>query len=255
MKIYCRTSARKNPGIAWNVLRPCAIIGSAPNSWLTALLSFGIYAAVQAQKGEPLEFGGDWESWQFLAVHSTARMTGYLAEWAVLEKECKNQAFNALDGGSLSWDRFFYEIGRWFGVAKGVKPPPDDDSDCTNLMELAGGKDAPLGYGLPKVMRRRFTLAEWADQEGNQEAWEALMAASGGKLTYNPWNGDKNERNAVFGGDFSYLVFGGLAPNKTRMFGFNGFVDTVESIHEMYKEMAFFGMLPEMTNAKPQPLI
>lgn len=33
------------------------------------------------------EFGGDWEAWQFAQSMSTARMTGYLSEWAVLEPQ------------------------------------------------------------------------------------------------------------------------------------------------------------------------
>ena len=80
---------------------------------MNALHPFSVYAAVQAQKGEPIVFGGDWNAWMSLSYHSTARLTGYLSEWAVLEDRCKNHRFNSVDSGPFSWDRFYEQLSIW----------------------------------------------------------------------------------------------------------------------------------------------
>lgn len=112
---------------------------------LCALYPFAVYAAVRAERDLPLTFPSSWSFWQFNCSHfGTARLTGYLSEWAVLEDTCENEAFNSQDTSPISWDRIFAEYVRWFGVKEGVLPPPDDDR---GLMEvtLNGGKDSPMG--------------------------------------------------------------------------------------------------------------
>jgi nucleoside-diphosphate-sugar epimerase len=134
---YCKAN-----NTSWNVIRPAWVLGAVNNAQMNALLPVAIYAAVQAQKGEPIVFPSDWETWQYEGHHSTALLTGYLSEWAVLEEKTKNQAFNAQDTGPVTWDRFYEELGRWFGV-KGVIPP----EDATKYEESIGksGADTPLG--------------------------------------------------------------------------------------------------------------
>lgn len=214
---------------------------------MNALQPFAIYAAVQACKGEPIAFGGDWQAWQGLSFHSTARMTGYLSEWAVLEDKCKDQRFNAIDGSPFSWDRFYHELTRWFGVDRGVTAPPEDD---TKYQEMTGraGKDTPMGYGPPTKMRASFTLSGWAREEENQKAWKELMSQSGGKLTDNPFT----DIEANFScGDAAWTTVM-LSVNKARLLGFTGFVDTMEAVFEMYREMEHLGMVPAMKVDKPK---
>ncbi|KAF4460647.1 nad dependent epimerase dehydratase family [Fusarium albosuccineum] len=242
----------KFPGTTWNVVRPFGIIGAAPNSPLNMFMSFAIYAAVQAHKGDPLEFGGDLTAWQFEASHSSVRLTSYLSEWAVLEPDCANQAFNAVDGGALSWDRFFGALAEWWGVSRGVVKPDMDSASYTEVMTLGGGSTNPLGYGPPQEMKRRFALRQWADDKANEEAWRSMMQSSGGELAWNPFEGNKD---AIFSGDFAYLSFGTASLHKTRRFGFNGYVDSLESIHEMYIECQKLRMLPRMASIRATPSI
>ncbi|VUC32359.1 unnamed protein product [Clonostachys rosea] len=247
-----KTFCSRFPDTAWNNVRPFGIIGSAPNSPLNMFMSFAVYAAVQAHKGQPLKFGGDLTAWQFEAAHSSARLTGYLSEWAVLEPECANEAFNAVDGATLSWDRFYEALAGWWGVSEGVIGPVSKSQEYGKVMSLGGGDKNPLGFGPPQEMKRRFTLREWADVKENKEAWARLMDNSDGELTWNPFNGDKD---AIFSGDFAYLSFGTASLSKTRRFGFNGFVDPLESIHEMYVECQRLKMLPRMVSSQATPLV
>lgn len=108
---------------------------------------------------------------------------------------------------------------------------------------LAGGKEAPLGYGPQTQIRHSFTLAQWASDPSVKQAWEDIMAKSDGQLTENPWNGDLKD---FFMGDFAYLPFGTPSMNKARRYGFCGFVDTLESVFEMFLEMEKLGTLPPM---------
>ena len=244
---YCKAHSETS----WNVIRPQAIVGAAPNAGLDFFSPFAIYASVQQHKGEPLYFGGDFDSWQFEATHSTARLTGYLNEWAVLEDKCANQDFNAHDGSPVSWDRFFGELARWYGVENGIVGPDKDEGKYTTIT-MASGKNAPLGYGPPLTLRRSFSMSDWATEVPNRKAWRELMQQSKQELTQNPLENDPHKM-AV--GEFGYLRFGTLSMNKVRRFGFTGFVDTLESIFEMYRELAEMGMLPRMKVDAARPMI
>lgn len=89
---------------------------------MNALHPFAIYAAVQAQKGGKMEFPGSYESWLSVVEHSTAYLTGYLSEWAVLEDKCKDQKFNASDTSPLANNRLWPELARWYGTTSVTQP-------------------------------------------------------------------------------------------------------------------------------------
>ncbi|KAI8936343.1 hypothetical protein NX059_006757 [Plenodomus lindquistii] len=240
----------EHPETGWNIVMPAAIIGTVQYASMNAFLSFGVYAAIQAHKKEPLQFGGDLTSWQFEMNHSTARLTGYLAEWAVLEEQCKNQRFNAQDGGLLSWDRFFNELGRWYGIDD-VRGPELDDSKFT-VQKMPSGKDTPLGWGPSLDLRLSKSLEKWSAEPSTTKAWTEMMKKSNGQLKRNLLDGKSLDVHMC---DFSYIPFGTLSMNKTRMYGFNGFVDTLEGIFEMYTELIQLGVLPPMKVAAARPLV
>lgn len=208
---------------------PAWVIGASTNAQMSALYPVAVYAAVQAHLNKPLVFPGDWDSWQGDAHHSAARLTGYLSEWAVLESKCANQRFNSQDTSPVTWDRYFERLTSWFGVANGMEPPPDN-IDHYSVITEKGGKETPMGYGPPITGKVKFTLSSWAREEENQKAWKEIMKNSGGQLTYNPF---EDEGSFAFG-DAAFLRITCLGMNKARRFGWAGFVDTFEAVHEMY---------------------
>lgn len=242
---------KQHPGTGWNVIRPFGVIGATSNASMNFLLPFAFFSAVQAHKGEPLYFAGDVDEWQYEHCHSSARLTGYLAEWAVLEEKCANQAFNAQDGCPVSWNRLLPEIARWYNVPGEIVGPEADESKYHKI-EFAGGKACPLGFGPPTGIRlARTTFAQWSRDPSNQAAWESIMRESQGKISLNPFE-DPN-RELLSQGDFAYYMIGQPSISKVRRFGFNGFVDTVESLFEMYQEMAQMGIVdaPKVEAANP----
>lgn len=242
---------KQHPETDWNITMPAGVIGSTQHTSMNTMVSFAMYASVQAYRQESLKFGGSWQSWQFETMWSTARMIGYLAEWAVLEDKCKNQRFNAVDGSLLSWERFFEEVARWYGVDK-VHGPEEDESKYFSV-PTKGGKEAPMGYGPPIDLKLSYKLSGWADDTDAKKTWDDIMKQSNGQLKENVF-GDK-ARDLLLMGDFAYLPFGTLCENKARRFGFNGFVDTLESIFETFQEMAKLGILPPMKVDAALPLI
>lgn len=182
-------------------------------------------------------------------------MSGYLSEWAVLSPHTANQRFNATDGSPLSWERFFPELARWYNVDAGVRLPKlDSERTFPHVTEFTGGDNSPLGYGPPMTNKLEFTLADWAREEENKQAWKEIMQASGGQVTFDPFASDEDIAN-TFMGDFCYLRFGVIGQDKLRRFGFTGYVDSRESVFEMYQECAKLGMLPEMKVEAARPMI
>lgn len=192
----------------WNMIRPPWIIGATTNAQMNALYPFAVYAAVAAERSLPLAFSSTWDVWQDLPHHGTARLTGYLSEWAVLEDKCKDQACNSQDGGPISWDRVWEELIRWFYVEQGFVPPQEGESKMT-AFAIGGGKETPMGYGPPSVTKFAFTLLSWAQDPENAKAWRGIMERHG--ITYDPFQ--DVEGNFTFA-DAALVKFGVLSINK-----------------------------------------
>lgn len=214
---------------------------------MNALLPFAYYAAVQAHKGERMEYPGAYENWMSIGEHSTAYLTGYLSEWAVLEDKCKNQKFNASDCCPIPNNRLWPEIARWYGTTSAEQPILDE----TKITTIDPGPSrSPLGYGPPAKVRFAWTLQGWAAEEENQKAWKEIMGKH--RFSHNPF--DDIKANFEFG-DMAVWAPVALSMNKAKYFGWTGHVDTLESLHKSYSELAKIGMLPPMVVDKAQPLI
>jgi hypothetical protein len=78
-------------------------------------------------------------------------LTYAVNEQAVLEEACRNQKFNASDTSPLPMNRFWPELGRWYGVPE-IKGPELDESKFTVIDP--GDVPTPLGYAcrfFPKI--------------------------------------------------------------------------------------------------------
>lgn len=239
---YCKD----HPATHWNVICPAWIIGAVSNASMNALHPLAVYAAVQAHKGDKLHYPGDYSAWLGLTEHSTAQLTGYLSEWAVLEDKCKDQKFNSSDTSILPNNRLWPELARWYGCSEGYGLPELDESKMTTIDH--GDGPTPLGYGPGAKTRFSFTLSKWAEESANQEAWREIMKKH--NLTHNPF--DDIEAHFTFG---DFAAFGGallLSMNKARTMGWTGHVDTLESLHKAYSELSKLKMLPPpVAEAKP----
>src|SRR4051812_38150563 len=92
---------------------------------MNIIYGLGLYAAVQSYLKKPLEFPGDLEAWENVHSHSSALLTGYQSEHAVLDEGMKNQAFNATDSSPFAWGRLWPQLAQWYGATVG-KPELDE---------------------------------------------------------------------------------------------------------------------------------
>ncbi|KAK2596514.1 hypothetical protein N8I77_013401 [Diaporthe amygdali] len=103
---------------------------------------------------------------------------------------------------------------------------------------------SPLGYGPPLSSKSSFTLLDWAQKPENAAMWREVMAESPSKVTHDPFKQPED----VVTGDFAMCL------NKARRFGWTGFVDTLEAIFEMFREMEHLSMLPSTQVESAIPL-
>lgn len=100
------------------------------------------------------------------------------------------------------------------------------------------------------TIRFAWSFQEWAARPENKKAWEEIMKKH--NLTDNPF---KDVKAGFEFGDMAANPFGFLSMNKARHFGWNGHVDTLESLFMVYGEMNKLGMLPPPVVDKANPLI
>lgn len=129
---------------------------------------------------------------------------------------------------------------------------PEEDESKFNVQIVPGGSGSPLGYGPPITLKTTFSWAEWFREPINRAAWEEIMEQSNGQLTSNVF--DEIDPDKI-PSHYGFLEMGTLAQNKVRIFGFNGFVDSLESVFEMYQEYSAIKMLPSLKVSKAQFLI
>ncbi|KAL0776812.1 hypothetical protein CaCOL14_006330 [Colletotrichum acutatum] len=235
-------------GAKWNVFRPSWIIGAVENAQMNAFYGLGVYAAVQAHLGRPLEFPGTMAAWLKDHAHSHAHLTGYLSEWAVLNEHCGNEAFNSSDQGSFSHALFWPELAKWFGISEVGRPELDE----SKMQKISMPGEPPIGFGPRASLKFSWSFVAWAKEPENHEAWKEIMKKH--NLLNDPF--EDPEGQFMFT-DVAVLpdAYGCLSPNKARVMGWNGFVDTAEGIFATYREFGKLGMLPPMAVDEARPLI
>lgn len=155
----------------------------------------------------------------------------------------------------MSFDRFFERLAVWFDVKKGVVPPPDSEDGMFDV-PASGGKESPMGYGPGVNTKFSFLLSSWAAEKGNHQAWKEIMAKSEGRLKHDPF--EDIEANFAFGDGALLSSQMCLSMNKARRLGWTGYVDTVEGIFEMYREMGAregTGMVSDMVVGEAGALV
>ncbi|KAF4782571.1 NAD dependent epimerase/dehydratase [Colletotrichum scovillei] len=235
-------------GAQWNVIRPSWIIGAVESAQMNAFYGLGVYAAVQAHLGRPLEFPGTMAAWLMDHAHSHAHLTGYLTEWAVLNEHCGNEAFNSSDQGSFSYALFWPELAKWFGISEVGRPELDE----SKMQTISMPGEPPIGFGPRTSLKFSWSFVAWAKEPENHEAWKEIMKKH--NLLNDPF--EDPEGQFMFT-DVAVVpdAYGRLSPNKARMMGWNGFVDTAEGVFATYREFGKLGMLPPMAVDEARPLI
>ncbi|KAK3066566.1 hypothetical protein LTR53_017034 [Teratosphaeriaceae sp. CCFEE 6253] len=231
---YC-----KDTGCGWNLCMPGPILGGVPDAAMNAAFPLAVYCAVSKKLGQPLEFPGDIASWQMNQSMSSSMMNAYMEEWAVLLGPA-NQKYNTCDSSAFAWESTWPRIAGWYGLES--KGPQDGDSYVENETP-----HNPRGYGQKGVTRRKFRLADWAKRDEVKKAWAELAEENG--LTQK----ELLDVDRVFGftdGTLCRPAPLSFSMDKSRKHGWHGFVDSTESLLEVFKDLARIKMIPPVPEEK-----
>ncbi|KAK5211282.1 hypothetical protein LTR41_002742 [Exophiala xenobiotica] len=178
-----------------------------------------------------------------------------MEEWAVLTPSARDQKFNTCDNSAFTWEACWPRIAGWYGIGY---TGPDTDPDTKWIEKQT--RFNPRGYGDKGVSRRKFTFVEWAKRPEVVRAWRKIAEQN------ENGNGD-GDRGLTQKGELKDVerVFGFLdgtvcrpAPlifrltsrldaqstDKARKLGWHGFVDSCESLLEVFNDLAKIKMIP-----------
>ncbi|MCF1462965.1 SDR family oxidoreductase [Agrobacterium vitis] len=115
-------AAAGRDGFSWSVHRPHTVIGKAVGNAMNMGTTLAVYATLCRETGRPFRFPGSAVQWNGLTDMTDA---GVLAEqllWAATTPQCRNQAFNVVNGDIFRWSWMWGRIANWFGL----EPAPFD---------------------------------------------------------------------------------------------------------------------------------
>jgi len=222
--------------VGWAVCMPGPILGAVPDAAMNAAYPLAVYATVCKHLGQPMEYPGDINSWQMVQSMSSAMMNAYMEEWAVLTPASKNQKFNTCDSSAFAWEGCWPRVAGWYGVEwKG----PETEVEYIQRETPHN----PRGYGPKGIVRRRFTLADWAKRPEVAKAWKEI--AEKNDLAEQ----ELRDVDRVFGfldGTLCRSAPLNFSMDKSRKLGWHGFVDSSESLLEVFDDLAKLKMIPEV---------
>lgn len=106
---------------AFTILRPQIIFGEAFGSNMNAIPAFGVYAATQRLRGEPLHFPGGKGT--FLTEAVDADLLGRAICWAATAPAAVNETFNVTNGDLFIMRNYWGALADAFGMQAGPDRP------------------------------------------------------------------------------------------------------------------------------------
>ncbi|QBQ40783.1 SDR family oxidoreductase [Sphingobacterium psychroaquaticum] len=109
--------AAARDGFTWSVHRPHTIIGEAVGNLMNMGTTLAVYATWCKERGLPMVWPGSREQWSGLSDVTDARILAKQLVWAATTPAAQNQAFNVANGDVFRWNRLWFDIADWFGIA------------------------------------------------------------------------------------------------------------------------------------------
>lgn len=174
-------------GTDWNVTRPGFIVGANATAPINISYPLAIYASVQKELGQRLEFPSDIGAWDAIKDLSTASLIGYFSEWVVLNAATANEAFNIVDNSPFAYGKFWPTLAQWYGLEYGI--PEKSESAYTTV--TLPNTPPPRGFGPAGNVKFTFTFEQWSKRPDVRTAWKHIMETSSLDAALNPFGPDK----------------------------------------------------------------
>jgi nucleoside-diphosphate-sugar epimerase len=105
---------------SWSILRPQIVFGESLGSPMNLLPAIGVYAAIEHERGRPLDFpGGPPQVHEAVDARLLARALG----WAAVAPEARGEIFNVTNGDVFDWHAVWPAIADTFGMDVGEPVP------------------------------------------------------------------------------------------------------------------------------------
>jgi nucleoside-diphosphate-sugar epimerase len=201
----------RQPKSAWtfSILRPQLVLGYAVSSPMNIIGAIGAYAAVLRELGRPLSFPGGG---RYINAASDSRLIARVAEFVATHEIAANETYNVVNGDMLVWQDIWQSIAQRFGMEVGDPAP----------MRLA------------------------AEMPAYEDVWARVVKKHGLKnvtlegLVGSSWQ--FTDRAFAFGIDNPFdSVLSGI---KLRQHGFDGCIDTEDSVHYWLERMQARRLIP-----------
>lgn len=190
----------------YSVHRSSIIVGASSRSIYNTLLTLAVYAAICKHEGMPFRYPGTRYTWEHFCDMSDARVLAQQQVWAAVTEAAKNQAFNCTNGDVFTWKSMWKVLSEIFEVEY-VPFDGREEYDWVGEMKMKG------------------------------PVWDTIVEENGLYKT-------KMEEITCFDALSGVMHFGFqhvCSMNKSRDFGFLGYVDTLKSMRlwvERLREMA-----------------
>lgn len=237
-------SAKHNT--SWTVTRPGFILGANPTAFINIAYALALYASVQKELGQKLDFPADVAAWDANKDNTTARLIGYFSEWIVLNEGGKNEVFNLVDDSPFSYGRFWPEVAGWYGLEPGK--PEEDESKYQTI--TLGTDPPPRGFGGPGIVKVKFSFEKWSKRKEVKDAWEKIRERDGLVGAEDPWKeGNESTLMNVFA-TLDAEMLGGWSRTQTmdkaKALGWHGHVRTADGFKDTIEKMAELKMVPRL---------
>jgi nucleoside-diphosphate-sugar epimerase len=240
----------KEHGKEWVVTYPNDVIGYAEGNFMNLSTAIGIYALVNKELGQDLAFPGSADFYTKFDYFTSSKLHANFCVWAATEPRAANEAFNVVNGDAESWQNLWPRVASHFGLrVKSDQFANVKDSSESSEMKLAeqppvAEQADSLGLvGLPVTSQSKveqsIDLMKWSQRDDVKKAWasvadkmglqkEALEKATWGFLGF------------VLGRNYDLVI----SMSKARKMGYTGYVDTWESLEQVFGELSAAKILP-----------
>ncbi len=205
---------QKTAAFAWTVMRPQVIFGEALSSNFNSIAAIGIYAALQRERGQALDYPGG------RAVVAEGVDSDLLADalfWAATAPGCRNEIFNITNGDVFSMENVWPTIADAFGMEVGEQRP------------ISLAEDMPARQEEWEKVHARFGLCSPRD----------LSAFVGQSFIY---------ADLLLGyGIDEYVPAALISTIKARQAGFAECMDTEDMFRKWIAHFQRIGLLPPRT--------
>jgi len=235
-------------GVSWVVTYPNDVIGFAKGNFMNLATSVGLYVAVNRELGQELEFPGSEEFYLRFDCFTSSRLHAQFCAWAALEPRAADQAFNVVNGDVESWQNLWPRVAGRFGIKVKEDQFAQKPGEEGSVMEMA--KEPPIeavagdiglkGKTPRSKVEQRIDLIKWSQREDVKEAWNKLAEREGLEK-------DAFEKATwgflgfVLGRNFDLVI----SMSKARKLGWTGYVDTWDSLAEVFDDLEKEKVLPK----------